>query len=772
MGRRFVLVGLFVVWPFRQGQVMQLATANVAALVYLVVQLHAMPYRSRFDNVLALISSMLLSMLLLCSIFYRYVSLTDLPDLQARMSIEQRDDFQIATVLLTFTFIICLFGALVFAAVLLAAQLAQDRREQAAVRRLRYKGDGSVVTFPPLGPQRYHLFVSHTWAQGQDQMRIIKQRLKEMVPTCVTFLDVDDLDQGAGGEYVDKSSVILIFCATRYFESRACARELLRAIVRGKPLIAVLESEERHGALSKEEMVSLLTEPRSRAGKLTKNEHMDWVSHWELDAEMQKLDTFSHMPTSDDVTAALFAREPIEWNRFSAYQDVTLRLIADRVLRSVSPEETRPLYLQGEVETKCIVLKPPRHAPATAGLGGSTQSLQGLSEISAVRRLRGRRGSQQQQGFHLYCSPHNLGSAALVEELRVTFPDALQGLSFTAEVTQLTACDHMLVYLTSRTWTSGDTSVAFARDVACAVRSGVHLLLVHEFPSIVCEDDRDACKFDNMWNDDWTPNHLLKAGIYQQIATPLKGGAWRRAALAMLCVELSGYDGTRSPVVEVVEPEEEEKQEETPPAAPLPTLSVQQSRARSWNALKLDVSSCVTDDEAGPSSQSRRRSCVTTDDDGRRLSTATTERPSRDRPARRGSRESGRKASIDDLERTLREIGEAAASSEVEVNDVELTGAASQSRELQPAAVPRVPPARRTRRTVAPCASHRGDRPGRLMRDRTAAAAPLQLPPTTLPVPSRMSMALRSDVTHCGPTTSGENHCSRGLHSVQHIRVL
>ena len=28
-----------------------------------------------------------------------------------------------------------------------------------------------------------------------------------------------------GGEYIDKSSVILIFCAARYFESRACARE-------------------------------------------------------------------------------------------------------------------------------------------------------------------------------------------------------------------------------------------------------------------------------------------------------------------------------------------------------------------------------------------------------------------------------------------------------------------------------------------------------------------------------------------------------------------
>jgi hypothetical protein len=35
----------------------------------------------------------------------------------------------------------------------------------------------------------YHLFLSHVWGTGQDQMRIVKQRLCEMVPDMRVFLE-------------------------------------------------------------------------------------------------------------------------------------------------------------------------------------------------------------------------------------------------------------------------------------------------------------------------------------------------------------------------------------------------------------------------------------------------------------------------------------------------------------------------------------------------------------------------------------------------------
>ena len=56
MGRRFFLVGLFMIFPFRQGSVMQVATANLFAIIYLVLLLQAMPYRENFHNYLGFLA--------------------------------------------------------------------------------------------------------------------------------------------------------------------------------------------------------------------------------------------------------------------------------------------------------------------------------------------------------------------------------------------------------------------------------------------------------------------------------------------------------------------------------------------------------------------------------------------------------------------------------------------------------------------------------------------------------------------------------------------
>ena len=69
--------------------------------------------------------------------------------------------------------------------------------------------------------------------------------------------DKDDLKTGAGAEYVDVSSAVLCFCTAKYFESRACAREIFRAMVLGKPLIAVLEPDAPRGGLRQEAIEAL-----------------------------------------------------------------------------------------------------------------------------------------------------------------------------------------------------------------------------------------------------------------------------------------------------------------------------------------------------------------------------------------------------------------------------------------------------------------------------------------------------------------------------------
>ena len=80
MERRFLLVGLYVVAPYEQGNVMQLALATLTAMIFLVLQSQAVPYRSRLDSTLATGCSFALCVLLTCCIF------CSLPGLEPRLS--------------------------------------------------------------------------------------------------------------------------------------------------------------------------------------------------------------------------------------------------------------------------------------------------------------------------------------------------------------------------------------------------------------------------------------------------------------------------------------------------------------------------------------------------------------------------------------------------------------------------------------------------------------------------------------------------------------
>ena len=54
---------------------------------------------------------------------------------------------------------------------------------------------GKSVGCPALSHgEEHHVFLSHVWKSGQDQVRVIKSRLLLLVPDLKVFLDVDSLD--------------------------------------------------------------------------------------------------------------------------------------------------------------------------------------------------------------------------------------------------------------------------------------------------------------------------------------------------------------------------------------------------------------------------------------------------------------------------------------------------------------------------------------------------------------------------------------------------
>ena len=128
MGRRFLLVGLFVTWPYERGTIMQLALGVLVAISYMAVQLHAQPYRDLSNNYLALLASFNLSLVFVTSIFYKYQTLTELDDITMKLNDEQRITFEVFAVPLTSLLVAAIMGVIVACACILVIHIAYDVR--------------------------------------------------------------------------------------------------------------------------------------------------------------------------------------------------------------------------------------------------------------------------------------------------------------------------------------------------------------------------------------------------------------------------------------------------------------------------------------------------------------------------------------------------------------------------------------------------------------------------------------------------------------------
>jgi len=157
--------------------------------------------------------------------------------------------------------------------------------------------------------------------------------------------------------------------------------------------------------------------------------------------------------------------------------------------------------------------------------------------------------------FHVYCSLLNPGAESLMLEVsrKCGFDIELEGqrleglslsrspskinkLCLTMQGSQMARCDHMLLYLTSETWTGGEKSAKLGEEIGTAMDLGVDVLLAHEMPGLGGQEKRFGCEFASFFScpDGTTPSELLQRGVYSSIAIPLKGGPWREASIALM----------------------------------------------------------------------------------------------------------------------------------------------------------------------------------------------------------------------------------------------
>jgi len=365
---------------------------------------------------------------------------------------------------------------------------------------------------PHAGP--FHVFLSHNWKHGQSEMRIIKTRLREMLPNASVFLDVDNHGAGKDFPHIDVSDAVLCYLSELWFTNAPCLREVVRAMIRKKPLIALLEPDtsEQHGGHHEAKCRDILLS-RAYADKMEAIMGLQ-VKHWAKAWGQPDL----RLPTGEEIVAALFETQPaVVWYRLADFQDVSMRLIAERLLPN-APQAASPYrqtaYMRGEI----------------------VQQVKGKLKLPAVR---------VDCEFHLYLSPSSPGGGTaglnIAEELKALLPT----LTWTDDPAKLASCEHMPVLLTSETWTRGEASDAYARDVCRAMRQGVHRLLVHEVVGARHGDNeaRHAISFEQIIGE--TPRHLFEAKLYNEIAQNLGGGEWREAGLAKMAAQLCKGSGTR-----------------------------------------------------------------------------------------------------------------------------------------------------------------------------------------------------------------------------------
>ena len=162
MLRRFLLVGVFIVIP-RQGTVEQLAYGAVVAVVHLAFQVSASPFGHATDDFFASMCSMLLAVLFVCAIFYKYNTLTEMRDLQEVMSEEQIADYRPSPWRLSLILAGISVGGLVILFLIVVTQASEAAKQALAAqraakaRRLRYVRNDQEVVPPPVGEGRYHI---------------------------------------------------------------------------------------------------------------------------------------------------------------------------------------------------------------------------------------------------------------------------------------------------------------------------------------------------------------------------------------------------------------------------------------------------------------------------------------------------------------------------------------------------------------------------------------------------------------------------------------
>uniref|UniRef100_A0A7S4F8J4 Uncharacterized protein n=1 Tax=Chrysotila carterae TaxID=13221 RepID=A0A7S4F8J4_CHRCT len=322
----------------------------------------------------------------------------------------------------------------------------------------------------------FHLFLSHTWQSGQDQVAVIKRQLQLCLPGVRIFLDIDDLaDISALETYVTKSTAVLLFLSKGYFASRNCLREVRRSEQAAKPLVLVHESDLGKGGVSFDD---------------------------------------SRAECPEDLRNFVFnGRSTIRWHRIGGYQRLSLKLIADGLLRAspaYASQKPDPLSswlrFSGELALHEIVFR------RSLTLHFSALN-PGAKELCAELQTR-------LAGLHLKEIGEQPPSSTVGN---VAQGSAASRNRMSAEASA--AIGPLLLYLNKETF-MGTRGARLATTVRAARAANTRIVLVHE-------NDEALGGGPFSWHFSSTPADLISDGLFSELAIEFFEFPHREVSLAL-----------------------------------------------------------------------------------------------------------------------------------------------------------------------------------------------------------------------------------------------
>jgi hypothetical protein len=295
---------------------------------YIMLLIKVEPYKEAIHNYMAIVANVMLFFSLVGGI---------LSKIETGFISTGEDKLGFSEETLGIMLIVCFLVILVMGVLFMVIDVRKIRK----LPLLKDSG-GHAVVLKRVLEGCYHLFLSHTWASGQNQMQALKKELQLLVPSMKLFLDVENLTNiGALEQLIKSSDSVLVFLSTGYFKRWNCLREVNEAIVQKKDIILLRESAEMHGG-----------------------GHMQLIMD-EIDTQKALFANFataadksSGKKSSIDIKAGLFGSDSpvLLWHRVLELKRVTLKMICQRVLQQQGRESD--LTIPGELTPDQVQLPP------------------------------------------------------------------------------------------------------------------------------------------------------------------------------------------------------------------------------------------------------------------------------------------------------------------------------------------------------------------------------------------------------------------------------